>query len=208
MGCQRPPDSKVADSNVARRSFSRAMARAKLDGPAGRSRLSALRALLLVLAFAALPAAAQQPADDFKACEEASGDRAIASGRYSGAKLSEVYNNRGYELERQKKHERALADYNTSIALDPNHTFAYNNRGNVRFTLGDIDGSIADYTAAIRLNADYAIAYTNRGLSYEDKRDTARAIADFRAALTKPDKYGSTASAKKTARERLNALGQ
>ena len=176
--------------------------------------MSALRALLLVLACAALPASAQQTADDFSACETASADaaiaacdRAIASGRYSGVKLSEVYNNRGYELERQKNHDRALADYNTSIALDPNHTFAYNNRGNVRFTLGDVDGSIADYTAAIRLNSDYAIAYTNRGLSYEDRGDKTRAIADFRAALTKPDKFGSTASAKAKARERLRALG-
>jgi tetratricopeptide (TPR) repeat protein len=171
--------------------------------------------LLLVLAFAALTAAAQQPADDFRACETESGDigiaacdRVIASGRYSGKELSEAYNNRGYELERQKKHERALADYNTSVGLDPNHTFAYNNRGNVRFTLGDVDGSIADYSAAIRLNPDYAIAYTNRGLSYEDKGDKARAIADFRAALGKPDKYGSTASAKTTARQRLRAMGQ
>ena len=178
--------------------------------------MSAARVLfLLVLAFAAAPATAQ-PADDFAACEKESGDvaiaacdRAIASGRYSGGKLSEVYNNRGYELERQKKHERALADYNTAIALDANHTYAYNNRGNVRYTLGDVDGSIADYTTAIRLSPDYAIAYTNRGLSYEDKGDKPRAIADFRAALSKPDgRYGTTANAKKTARERLAALGQ
>ena len=157
----------------------------------------------------------QQQTDDFVTCEKADGDvaiaacdRVIASGRYTGVKLSEVYNNRGYELERKKQLDRALGDYNTSIALNPNHTFAYNNRANVKFAKGDIDGSIADYCEAIRLNADYAIAYTNRGLSYEAKGDTPRAIADFRAALTKSDRFSSTASAKKTAQERLRALGQ
>src|SRR5688572_21589584 len=115
MGCQRPHDSKVADSKVARdpsRAQWRGLSSTLLPG----DRMSTLRVLLLVLAFAALPAAAQQPADDFSTCEEATGDaavtacdRVIASGRYSGVKLSEVYNNRGYELERQKKHERALA---------------------------------------------------------------------------------------------------
>jgi len=154
-------------------------------------------------------------ADDFKSCEVDSGDtaiaacdRAIASGLYSGVKLSEVYNNRGYELERKGQLDRAMADYNTSLSINANHSYAYLNRGNVRATRGDIDGAITDYSTAIRISPTFALAHVNRGRRYEQKGDRARAIADYRAALAMPHDHPSTAQAMNQARDRLKALGQ
>jgi tetratricopeptide (TPR) repeat protein len=59
---------------------------------------------------------------------------------------------RGNAWQDLKNNERAIADYDTAIKLDPTYATAYYNRGNSRLEAGDKDGAVADYRQAAKLN--------------------------------------------------------
>jgi tetratricopeptide (TPR) repeat protein len=59
---------------------------------------------------------------------------------------------RGNAWQDMKNNERAIADYDIAIKLDPNYATAYYNRGNSRLGAGDKDGAVADYRQAAKLN--------------------------------------------------------
>jgi len=98
--------------------------------------------------------------------------------------LVAAYRNRGVAYNRKGEYDRAIADLDEAIPLDPKFALAYNNRGVAYKDKGELDRAIADYDEAIRLNPNYAKAYNDRGVVYASKRDYARAIADYDQALT------------------------
>ena len=76
-------------------------------------------------------------------------------------------------------YDKALADFNQAIQLDPTYVFAYNNCGNVYLHKGDYDKAIADYDKAIQLDPKYAGAYDNRVKAYKVKGEKgARHLLD------------------------------
>jgi tetratricopeptide (TPR) repeat protein len=81
-----------------------------------------------------------------------------------------AYNNRGFVWHDKGDLDRAIADYNEAIRLDPKQANAYVNRGVVWREKGDLDGAIAEYNEAIRLDPEQAIAYSNRGNAWHDQR--------------------------------------
>jgi tetratricopeptide (TPR) repeat protein len=129
-------------------------------------------------------------ADDCEMCGKASGDaaiaactRAIGSGRYESHTLAVLYYNRGNEWYEKGDNDRAIADYNETIRLDPNYIKVYINRGNAWFWKGDNDRAFADYNEAIRLNPNDVKAYNNRGAALRIKGDRDGAIADYNEAI-------------------------
>jgi tetratricopeptide (TPR) repeat protein len=50
------------------------------------------------------------------------------------------------------ENDRAIADYDKTIALDPKYAIAYDNRGIAYKAKGDNDRAIADHNEAIRLD--------------------------------------------------------
>jgi lipoprotein NlpI len=107
----------------------------------------------------------------------------IQSGKLSGQQLASAYNNRGIAYGRKRDFDRAIADYNEAINLDPKHVSAYNNRGVAYDRKGDFDRAIADYNETINLDPKYVSAYNNRGATYGRKGDFDRAIADLDEAI-------------------------
>jgi tetratricopeptide (TPR) repeat protein len=108
--------------------------------------------------------------------------------------------------------DRAIADFNEAIRLDPNFADAYNNRGNAYRVKRNFDLAIADFDAAIRLgvpppsspaggqakgeagnvgasDGNGAYSYVNRGAAYAGKGDLDRAIADFDDAIRRDPKF-------------------
>jgi tetratricopeptide (TPR) repeat protein len=124
------------------------------------------------------------PASRIAACT-----RQIESGRWQGPNLAASHSNRGIGYFDQGEFDRAIADYNRALTLNPKSAAASNNRGNAYSAKHDYDRAIADYNEAIMLDPKYAAPYNGRGNVYNDKRDYDRAIADYNQAITLDPKY-------------------
>jgi lipoprotein NlpI len=84
--------------------------------------------------------------------------------------------------------ERAIADYNEAIKLDPKSTRAFVGRGAAYQGKGDNDRAIADYNEAVRLDPKSATAYFARGRSYFYAGSVEKALADFSQASAQAPK--------------------
>ena len=83
----------------------------------------------------------------------------------------------------QDEHDRAIADCDQAIRLDPKFALGYHNRGVAWHDKGDLDRAIADYSRAIELDLKSTLSYNMRGVAWSSKGDDDRAIADFGAAI-------------------------
>jgi len=93
--------------------------------------------------------------------------------------LSLAYYNRGLAYNQKGDPDRAIADFNKAIELNPNFAVAYGMRGVAYDHKGDPDRAIADYSKAIELDPNLALFYGERGIDYNQTGDPDRAIADF-----------------------------
>jgi tetratricopeptide (TPR) repeat protein len=55
--------------------------------------------------------------------------QSINSGKWGGSYLAAYYNHRGNAYSDKGDNDRAIADYNEAIRLDPKSAVAFNNRG-------------------------------------------------------------------------------
>jgi len=109
--------------------------------------------------------------------------KAIESGRYSGEELHQLHVSRGVEWAAKGNHDRAIADYDAAIRLNPKSAEAFHNRGSAWASKGDPDRAIADYDAAIRLDPGESSTYAGRAVERAIKGDYARAVTDFDTAI-------------------------
>src|SRR6266536_1024347 len=99
------------------------------------------------------------------------------------SKGAAAYANRGIAELKSSDWDRAIADFNRALQVDPKLAPAYANRGLARARKGDLDGAIADYNRALQLDPKNAKAYDNRGIAKLERGDLVGAIADFNRAL-------------------------
>jgi len=81
--------------------------------------------------------------------------KAIQSGRFSGAELAGIYDNRAIEHRQQGDFDRAIADYTAAIRIDAEHAGAYAGRGLAWEGKADADKAKADYRKALALAQKY-----------------------------------------------------
>ena len=105
-------------------------------------------ACMAVVVLAGLPRVAA--ADEWDSCVKLSDDlavagcsRAIDSRQYTGRSLARLYARRGGAYQTKGDLNRAMADFNESMRIDPTYPAAYNNRGNTWYHRGDFDRAIA-----------------------------------------------------------------
>ena len=97
--------------------------------------------------------------------------------------------NRGIELLAKKDLDRAIAEFNEAIRIDPSSTRAYCGRALAWFEKQEFDKAIADNGEAIRIDPKHSRSYNNRGNSWVAKREFARAIADYSEAIRLDPNY-------------------
>ena len=134
--------------------------------------------------------------------------RVIHAGRLQGHGLAMALQARaeGYRITEQ--YERALADFDRAIEIDPGVALMYANRAEAHRMLGHYDQVIADTTRAIRLDPSSNAFYAIRGMAYEKKNDLVGARADYKKALALPvSKLADGPWGQDVARARLKDLG-
>ena len=97
------------------------------------------------------------------------------------AKYAVAIYNRGNAHFAKGEADRAIANYDQALAINPKYEDALVNRGVAHEKKGDLDRAIADYDEALRLEPKDAVAYNNRGNALFKKRDYDRALARLRS---------------------------
>jgi lipoprotein NlpI len=107
----------------------------------------------------------------------------INSGKWAGDKLARAYNGRGIAYDMKENYDKAIADYDEAIKLDPKDAHGYSNRCFTYNSKNEIDLALSDCDQAIKLDPKLARAYNNRGVVFYHKQDYDRAIADYSQAI-------------------------
>jgi len=98
------------------------------------------------------------------------------------------YLNRGVAWKKLNFFDKAFADYDKAIEINPKYYVAYSNRGSSYISLFRYPEAMADLNKAIEINPKYASAYSNRGLVKSRLGNYREAIEDFDKALVlEPD---------------------
>jgi tetratricopeptide (TPR) repeat protein len=153
-----------------------------------------MRALLCVLIMGlglsvAAPALAADRA--WTACAGSDDDNAIAGcskviargSKESRANLAIAYYNRGVSNHNKGDVEKALADYEAALALNPDYANPYNGRANIKADRGDLAGALTDYDQALKREPMNARFLRNRGLTHAKKDDLTAGLADLDRAV-------------------------
>lgn len=78
------------------------------------------------------------------------------------------YNNRGLIYFQCGQREKALADYNKALQLNPELDNAYNNRANYYASAGQLAEALTDYEIAIDLNPGNTRTWINQAITFRD----------------------------------------
>ena len=125
-----------------------------------------------------MPAADPGADDDAIAATSASAIAPSAGPRSRGWLLP----NRGIALSQKKEYDKAWADLNEAIRLDPKLATAYVIRGEIWLKKNDLDHAIADLSEAVRIDP-HSPAYNARGFAWANRRQFDKAIDDYNEAI-------------------------
>jgi tetratricopeptide (TPR) repeat protein len=92
-------------------------------------------------------------------------------------------NLRGAAFGQAGDYDRAIADFNAALGINPDFPQAYANRALIHVRLKQLPQATADYDRAISIDPNYAPAYVGRGNIYKLQKSYPQAIADFTRAI-------------------------
>jgi protein O-mannosyl-transferase len=105
-------------------------------------------------------------------------------------KVPMAFVNRGAAFQKRGRLDKAVADYEMAIDLDPSAFRAYISLSTAFEIMGRLDKALATVDKAIGLNPSSHEAYRNRGLLYEKTLQYDKAISDYTRAISlKPTYY-------------------
>jgi len=98
------------------------------------------------------------------------------------ANQPDVLNDRGVTWFHLRQLDKALADMNQALDLEPENSYRHSARAYIRDRMGDTAGAIDDYRKATELDPDDAIAWNNLGMAEEKLGHIQKAKERFRRA--------------------------
>src|SRR6266852_2379764 len=107
----------------------------------------------------------------------------IQSGKDDARTLSSALTYRAISFIQKNGIDRAIADIDQAIRIDPNNARAFNGRGFIFLTKGELDRALSDLNEAVRLDPNLGDALVNRSVLYIQRDDFDRAIVDLNEAL-------------------------
>ena len=107
----------------------------------------------------------------------------VGYGEYSATSRAAWTYNHGVALLAKGDTDGAIADFNESARLNPQHHFSFYARASAYYKKQDFEAAAADINTAIRLDPTYTEAYVLRGNIAWATGDIDQAIADFQTAL-------------------------
>jgi tetratricopeptide (TPR) repeat protein len=136
----------------------------------------------------------------FASTGEGKGDRAIAGldrDITQDPSDAAAYLSRGimYYVTKQDS-DRAAADFDQVVRLNPKMILAYLFRAEVYSGRGNYDQAIVNHDEVIKLDPKNAFAYAGRGSAYYSKNDYDRALADFDQAIGLDPRYPAVYNAR------------
>ena len=156
-------------------------------------------AVCLPFASAVTPALAETKQEyDWCYAPEATDDRTvqgcsamIESGKYTGVKLSDAYDNRSVGYNGKKQYDLSIPDFNKAVSLNPRNFQAFNNRGNAYYNKSDYDAAMEIYDQSLRISPQYDKAHKNRGNTLYAVGLNGRAIEDYNEAIRINPRYAN-----------------
>jgi len=115
----------------------------------------------------------------------------IESGKYTGVKLSDAYDNRGVGFNGKKQYDLSIPDFRKAISLNPRNYEAFNNLGNAFYNKEQWNDALDSYDASLRINPQYDKGHKNRGSLYYAVGLYSRAIEEFNAAIRANPRYAA-----------------
>ena len=119
-----------------------------------------------------------------------------------------LFGNRADSYRNKKEWDRALADINKAVQLNPKNRRNYYIRGLIFYDQDNYDRAIPEFGQAIRIDPKYDEAYYYRGRSYFLKKEYKSAIPDFTESIKLDPKYAPTWFYRGLSFERLDNLDQ
>ena len=107
--------------------------------------------------------------------------RALDSGKLSATEQAQAHLSRGVEFATKNDYDRAIADYDAALRIDPKLTDAMHNRGIAWAHKGNPERAIADFDAVLKLNPKDAGVLHSRAVELTVQGEYARALADYDA---------------------------
>jgi tetratricopeptide (TPR) repeat protein len=151
--------------------------------------MRAVALITIVLTMFTFGTSLSSRADDWGECKNgwdeavAACSRLISSGALQGAKLAEVYLQRGEHYELRKQWSRAISDYTRALRLDSTNTDILEKRAKAYYAAKKYDLAIRDYDELISDAPKASNLICERGEILLEKGETNRAIVDFATTL-------------------------
>jgi tetratricopeptide (TPR) repeat protein len=115
--------------------------------------------------------------------EEFGVDQRERLARFDDPKNSPTLTARGLALSSGKDADKAVADFDRAVEVDPKSTLADSHRANLAYGKAWYDKALADYDAVIEQDSEFDWAYQVRGWIYYRRMDYDRALADYERAI-------------------------
>ncbi|WP_082523863.1 tetratricopeptide repeat protein [Methylobacterium sp. Leaf399] len=125
--------------------------------------------------------------------------------RETTTSVAHAFYNRGLAYKKKEDYDRAIADFNEAIAVDPSDADFFRSRGSTYDDMERYDAAIEDYDRSIKLDPTVGDSFVNRGIAYGNKGDFERAIKDFDEAIRLDPKRGLTYYSRALAYEKTGA---